>query len=329
MGGTAVRAVALCNPRLIDQINENFIPVFADQFESENGAWTHLVDPDAADDAPARLLLNALHARYLHKDGRIIKLFVVTVDGTLHEDGRNFMCDDPLQIVDEVIGPYMRAKHDQPPPAVQAYQSHPSSDVDADGLRLRVVVRYPTTPSKEALEQHNSQQVQALDVFVYMPAFVAPLRDWIVLTRDEVEKLLPAGDPIPGQTYAVDPTLVASIMRHFCPESGPVYVAENVPQSAEMTCSVFAVSPSTVRITLRARSLIANRGLTGMADDRRPLSRLEVSASGYIDYNPATRRVIDVQMASDAAFDVGPGGAQAFRAVAYWVAPDGADPKTR
>jgi len=130
-----------------------------------------------------------------------------------------------------------------------------------------------------------------------------PVEDWTVLGREEVARILPGGDVTVGRSWELDRGVTAKFLTNFLP-NGFNYAGYHKVTIREqsLTATVVAVKDGVARarlvgkLRLRHKTLDFRRSPPADAEEF-----AEMPLTGYLDFEPGTRRVRAVRLLADRA----------------------------
>jgi hypothetical protein len=172
-------------------------------------------------------------------------------------------------------------------PAVQSVAPKP----EAGSLVLHLTARTLTrkgdewVPVKPALGETRSSG---------WGAYAA--EDWIMFTKDDCAKLLPEGDATPGKSWDLDREVSAKVLTHFYPSTENNNVAKNRIDEQQLRATVLSVHDGVVRARLDGR-LKLKHTFYHKDDD----NFVDATIVGILDYDPATKTIRSLQLATDKA----------------------------
>jgi hypothetical protein len=124
-----------------------------------------------------------------------------------------------------------------------------------------------------------------------------PAEDWIVLARDEWQKLLPPGDAKVGLTYSVDKEVSDKILLNFYPPSSNRVPETNRIDSPAMKATVVSVKNGVARVRLDNQLKMKHHFLPAKDDSK----FVEATVVGFADVDLTARQIKDVQMVTEKA----------------------------
>lgn len=123
-----------------------------------------------------------------------------------------------------------------------------------------------------------------------------PVEDWIVLERADWRKLLPAGVVEPGSAWDLDHDAAARVLTHFYPSTENNDLRKNRIDQLALRATVLSVQDGVARARLDG-SLKMKHPFYHKDDD----NVVEATVVGMLDFEPATRQIRSLQLATDRA----------------------------
>jgi hypothetical protein len=123
-----------------------------------------------------------------------------------------------------------------------------------------------------------------------------PVEDWIVLGKAESRRLHPARPAAIGTTWEPDREVMARVLRHFYPSTENNDVSTNRIDRQEVKATVVSVKDG-----------IARARLDGFLRMKHPFYHkdddnfVDATLLGFLDFDPTTGRVLDLQLATTEA----------------------------
>jgi hypothetical protein len=172
-------------------------------------------------------------------------------------------------------------------PVTQSVAPRPDADVLVLHLTARTLTRKADEwlPVKPALGETRSSGWGAFAV-----------EDWIVLKKDECSKLLPEGDVTAGKSWDLDKQVAAKVLKHFYPSTENNDVAKNRIDEQQLRATVLSVKDGVVRARVDG-GLKMKHAFYHKDDD----NFVDATIVGILDYDPATKKIRSLQLASDKA----------------------------
>jgi len=265
--------VSLSNPQIVTLLNRYYVPVVTSN-EDYQGSGSAPPEERAAlerirqEGYAKKLSVGTVHVFVLGPDGHL--------RDTLHVAQVNpKTLGDLLEKHARALGtaggaPVVRPAAPAPPACA------------ADALRLHMTARY--------LEKRGEALVPVENAGGNWSAL--PGEDWITLQKSEWTRLLPPETARDGGTWDVDPAVAMRILRYFYPPTENNEVETN--RITEKTLHATLVSPSRVQ-------------LTGALRMHHPFYHAEdckfvtANVAGFIDFDPRTRAIRSLKMATERA----------------------------
>jgi hypothetical protein len=123
-----------------------------------------------------------------------------------------------------------------------------------------------------------------------------PVEDWIVLNRDEWEKLMPRSQLQAGDSWEVGKDISARLLTHFYPPTENNDVAKNRFERQSLKATVVSVQSGAVRARI-AGELKMQHSFYHKEDGK----VVEATVVGFIDFEPASRTIRSFQVVTDQA----------------------------
>jgi hypothetical protein len=123
-----------------------------------------------------------------------------------------------------------------------------------------------------------------------------PAEDWIVLTKTECSRLVPAGAIAPGMSWALDKEVASRILKHFYPSTENNDLRINRIDRQELTGTI-----------VRVKDGVARARLDGKLRMKHPFYHkddgnfVDASLLGFMDFDIASRRVVAWQLVTTEA----------------------------
>jgi hypothetical protein len=278
--------VSLSDTRVISTLNRYFVPVYLANEDYRDGGT-----------APAE---ERAELQRIHKEGYAQKLSVGTVHAyVLAPDGHLI---DSLHVVDAAKSDSLLAMLEraveklgtQPGEPLVKPSPVPAPAAETGGLVLHLTARYLERKGDTlTVVDSSSGDWSAL-----------PGEDWIVLGREQVAKLLPPGKPSTGTAWTIDPALSATLLTHFYPPTENNDLAKNRLEEQTLTGVVESVQGGVARARVEGR-LKMGHPFYHKEDGR----AVEAAVVGYVDFEPAPRKVRALRLVTDqAVYRNGAGG---------------------
>jgi hypothetical protein len=122
-----------------------------------------------------------------------------------------------------------------------------------------------------------------------------PAEDWIVLEKEECDKLLGAGRLEAGRSWKVDDGVAVKLLKHFYPPCLNFYLDDGRLDQRDLSAKVVSVANGEALVRLDGR-LKMRRNFTFAKEDN---LFAEADVVGYLKVDPARRQVRSVQIVTD------------------------------
>jgi hypothetical protein len=129
-------------------------------------------------------------------------------------------------------------------PAPQSLAPH----AEPGSLVLHLTARYLERRGDEYVRLHPVLGTERSGQWAHLPS-----EDWVVLDREQWEKMLPAGDVGPGRSWEPDRDVMARLLTHFYPPTENTDVRKNRLDEQEVKATVVSVREGTARARLEGR----------------------------------------------------------------------------
>lgn len=125
-----------------------------------------------------------------------------------------------------------------------------------------------------------------------------PSEDWIVLTAEDREKLLPrdAGDLKAGAAWDVDRAVATKVLTHFYPQTENNDVSKNRIDAISLKGTVVSVEDGVARARLDGNLRMCHPFYHKPAEDM-----VEAKVVGYLEFEPGSRAVKTFKLATEKA----------------------------
>jgi hypothetical protein len=123
-----------------------------------------------------------------------------------------------------------------------------------------------------------------------------PVEDWIVLRRDEWEKLLPRPQVQVGDSWEMDEDISAKLLTHFYPPTENNDVSKNRFERQSLKATVVSVQNRVGRARIEGE-LKMQHSFYHKEDGK----VVEATVLGFIDFEPSSRNIRSFQLVTDKA----------------------------
>jgi hypothetical protein len=288
-----MRAGPLSNPRVVALLNRYFVPVYIDNADyGKNGTAS------AAEKAERKRILAACEKAKLSAGS--VQVFILTEGqpfASLHvADAAKVERFMPL--LERTIATLKpRPGPSLVPPVPQAAPPR----CDADALALHVITRYLHRKGNRVVVDRADARLGRTDNASWT---ALPGENWVVLQRDEWQRLLAWDRREGGGAWLLDRAVAARILTHFYPPTDNNQVATNRIRGLAVQARVMSVG-DVVRIRLdgqlRMEHAFNHPGERGL---------IEAPLLGYLDYDVRRQQITALQLVTDGAtYNGGPFGA--------------------
>lgn len=271
-----MRAGPLSNPGIIELLNAHFAPVYVS-------------NEDYTDDGPAPAKERAERNRIWREANEAglssgtVHAYVLSPDGVVSDSlhvARAARVEETRAMLERAIEKY---RPEAGSPLVKpAAQSRPPK-VAPGGLVLHLTARY--------LEARDDRLVPLTDVGLgetrnaSWSAYAA--ENWIAYSPDEAGRLLPERDAALGATWDLDDELAARLFVVSYPSTECNDASRNRIVRQELQGEIVSVDGGRARARLTGRLTMKHNFYPGREDD----NIVEASFVGYLDFDPAARRI--------------------------------------
>jgi hypothetical protein len=262
-----MRAGPLSSPEVIDLLNGAFVPVFA-------------VNEDYREDGPAPADEKAAYHR-IYREALAARLSAGTVHAyVVAPDGHPI---DSLHVADAtqpdrlagMLRRVMRTRKLTTGPTLVRPRSLSSAPTGSPGsLVLHLTAR-----------GHGS----SWDGF--------PSEDWIVLDPEQIKGLLLADSIGAGATWDVREDVATAILTHFYPQTENNDVSTHRFARRRLHGTIESVKDGVAHARIEGRVKMTHCFYPGREDD----NMVDAPVVGYLDFEPATRRVLRLRLVTEGA----------------------------
>src|SRR5438034_6008196 len=123
-----------------------------------------------------------------------------------------------------------------------------------------------------------------------------PVEDWIVLGRDEWEKLLPRSPVQVGDSWEVDKKISAKLLTHFYPPTENNDVSKNLFERQSLKATVVSVHNGAARARIDG-GMKMRHSFYHKEDGK----VVEATVVGFIDFEPSSRNIRSFQLVTEQA----------------------------
>ena len=261
-----MRAGPLSDRRVIDALNRDFVCVYTAN-EDYYGPKARLPIEERNELMRIRLAASAKHLSV-----GTVHAFVLTPDGEPYD---SLHVKDAAQTARTLAMLDKAVAHFKPtpgPPVVSPQAQSVPPDAPADALVLHLVSRKNGRGSWGDI----------------------PAENWIVLTRDDWSRLLPANDVKPGQTWELDPEVTAKVLTYFYPQTENNDAAIGRIEKQTLTAKALTVDDS--RVTARVDGFVKmHHAFYPGPKDVQPLTANVVGALTFARAGPPSLELVTTE----------------------------------
>jgi len=269
-----LRAGPLSNPKVIALLNAHFVCVYTSNDD--------ITGDDLAKEKAERQRIYGEFTKSKLGSG-MVSPYVLTIDAqplTRLSIGPACEKDNLLKLLEKVVEEQKLAKGD---PVVKPEPQNPAPKVPADALLLQLTAR-KLTPKYSWNE--------------------FPSEDWIVLTKEQWKKLVPAADVKAGTAWDIDKAVSAHILTHFFPPTEVCTAKEDVLLSETeryrhkleqhaLKATVLSVQDGVVRVRLDGSLKLNHSFYPGRQDTN---AFVEGTVVGYVDYDTSKKKIAALRL---------------------------------
>jgi hypothetical protein len=121
--------------------------------------------------------------------------------------------------------------------------------------------------------------------------------NWIVLSADEVKKILPAGKVEKGTEWELDKDVAAKLLKPFYPVTENNDLSANRIDRQELTATVVSVEDGVARAKIEGALKMKHTFYPHREDN----NVIEATLVGYLDFDPAKQRIRALRLVTDPA----------------------------
>jgi hypothetical protein len=281
-----MRAGPLSNPRVIDLLNSRFVPVYVSNEDYTGDGPAPAVERAQRDRInrealAAGLSAGTVHAFVLAPDGRVVDSLHVAQAARVEET---------RAMLDRAVEKFQPRPGD--PLVKPTAQSRPPQ-VDPGGVVLHLTARYLQPDGDNPLDLGELGLGESRNAS--WSAFAA--ENWIAFSAADVNKLLPTGGVAVGAAWDVEPGLAARVLVFCYPSTECNDPARNRIDEQQLRAEVVSVKDGLARARLSGRLRMRHHFYPGREDD----NSVDATFVGYVDFDPAGRRIQTLRLVTDRA----------------------------
>jgi hypothetical protein len=301
-----MRAGPLSNPKVISLLNRYFVPVLADGVYIKNNdavpaeeKATHQrifqelfkFKKETEAKGGEKFSIGSVHVYILAPDGKPMASKHVG-DAAGHVDRVIAMLEDAVKNLKTVAGKPLVA----PRPQSTAPKAGPHSLV----LHLTshyLVPKGDPRARKDSAGEYVPIRNTGLGTDRHGDWSAIPSENWIVLSKAEWLKLLPAGEAPVGKSWDIDKDVASKLFVHFYPDSENNDATTNRIDQQALRATVVSVKEGTVRVKL-AGSLKMKHTFYPRREDS---NFVNAALAGYLDFSPDKKQIGAFRLVTDQA----------------------------
>lgn len=281
-----MRAGPLSNPQVIDLLNRRFVPVYVSNEDYRDDGPAPAAERAERDRInrealAAGLSAGSVHAFVLAPDGRVVDSLHVAQAARVEET---------RAMLDRAVEKFQPRPGD--PLVKPTAQSHPPR-VDPGGLVLHLTARYLQPDGDSPLDLAGLGLGESRNAS--WSAFAA--ENWMAYSPAEVNTLLPSGEVGVGTAWDVEPALAARVLVFCYPSTECNDPARNRIDEQQLGAEVVSVKDGLARARLSGRLRMRHHFYPGREDD----NSVDATFVGYLDFDPAGRRIQTLRVVTDRA----------------------------
>ena len=143
-----------------------------------------------------------------------------------------------------------------------------------------------------------------------------PSEDWVVLGRDEWQKLLPPGDARPGTSWETDPEVTARLLTHFYPPTENTDVSKNRLEEQTLKATVLSLRDGVAVARVEGRLRMKHSFYHKLTDEF-----VDAAVIGLLEFEPGGPKVRSLRLVTDRANYGGEGNSRHLFGVAVHSVP--------
>jgi hypothetical protein len=181
----------------------------------------------------------------------------------------------------------------------------------ADDLVLHLTTRYLSARAFPSGEGAEFDRWNAMIGNRLRAGSLVPTDDWIVLTKAQWSHLLPPGNTKLGDTWTIDADTAKAFLKHFGPATTNIDLARRRFDDLELKATLVAVKDGVAQARLEGKFKMWYPFIHYVDDNY----FVEATLIGYLDYDPAKRRISALRLVTDTASYLGQDFGAALRSV--------------
>jgi hypothetical protein len=279
-----LRASSLSNPKVLDLLNRSFVCVNAANQEYE----TSSAIPPEEKAEKTRIYHDALKANL---PAGTVCVYVLGPDARVLD---SLIVSDAVN-PDRLLGLLRRAvdrlKTSSGEPLVKPEPQSHAPPGQPGALVLHLTARYLQQQGDDTVRLHPVLGTERSGQWAHLPS-----EDWVVFGRDEVRRLLPAGDVGSGASWGLDRDLTARLLTHFYPPTENTDVRKNRFEEQALKAKVLSVRDGVAVARVRGRLKMKHSFYHKDTDEF-----VEADVVGLLEFEPGRGRVRSLRLVTDGA----------------------------
>ena len=298
-----MRASSFSNSKVIDLLNQYFVPVTADGNYYENSGlvakeetvayrrvfeqFYALNDKRKADGKPV-LSVGTVHAYVLSSDGKPLDSLHVADAGPEHLIA---MLERAIKDLDVPKGK----------PIVKPVPLSVPPKAKSDDLVLHLTSRYLVARGQEGARKGIDDDFVPLDAILGTEKSgqwnALPSEEWLVLKQADWSKLLPSAAPKVGDAWDLDKDVATQLLTRFYPTTENNNLSKNRIDEQALRATAVSIKDGVVRARLDG-SLKMKHAFYPTRDDD---NRVDATVIGYIEFDQDKSRIRTLRLITDKA----------------------------
>jgi hypothetical protein len=301
-----MRASSLSNAKIIDLLNQYFIPAHAD------GVYYQKNEAVAPEEKTAyQRIFQDLHQ--LNQKNKAVGKPLLSV-GTVHayvltSDGKPFASLHVAEAGPEKVTAMLQKavetlKVAQGKPVAEPTKQSAPPSASADALVLHLTARYLVARARPGMEEELVPVKANLGAEKSGQWSALPSEDWIVLKKADWQKLLPGNAVQIGNTWEVDKAITTRILTRFYTTTENNDLATNRIDRQALHGTVVSIQDGVVRARLQG-SLKMKHTFYPNRDDN---NHVDAAVVGYVDFAQDRQSIRALRLVTEkATYGGGPG----------------------
>jgi hypothetical protein len=295
-----MRASSLSNPEIIEILNRYFVPVHVDGVYVNNNASV-----EAGEKAAFRGVFQKFHEANKGSQANFsvgsVHAYVLTSDGQPVDSLHVADASKPARLLEMLEKAKEKLKVVRGEPLVKPAPQAVPPKVEADAVLLHLTARYLVKkgdPSARKDVDDDLVPLQAVGLGKGRGGWHSlPSEDWIVLSRADCTKLLPAEKVAVGKSWNPDAKTAAKTLVRCYPTTELNDLAENRIDQQTLQATVVSMDSSVVRARLEGK-LKMKHAFYPRRDDQ---NFVEAAFVGFMEFEVAPPRLRSFRLVTEQA----------------------------